>query len=100
MSRTHKTEYHGPDGWHLSARQERKARPAGRIKAIVDAEIAADTEPEHWFDPDADYTELLEELDANRFEADGLGTIVFGEGTSALDGVLTRFGTTGGILVA
>lgn len=38
MARTVKTEYSGPDGWHICARLERQARPAGRLaRTLADA---------------------------------------------------------------
>lgn len=33
MSRTAQRQFHSPDGWHVSKRLERKARPAGRLEA-------------------------------------------------------------------
>jgi hypothetical protein len=42
VARTVKQEWSGPDGWHVGRRLERKARPAGRILDILDAEMAAD----------------------------------------------------------
>lgn len=42
MSRTAKREWSTPDGWHQSKRQERKARPAGRVASIVADELEAE----------------------------------------------------------
>lgn len=41
MARTTKTEWTRPDGWHVSCRLERKARPAGRLRRLVEAELDA-----------------------------------------------------------
>lgn len=44
MSRTVKSE-HRTDGWHIGHMLERKARPAGRILPILDAEVEDGPEP-------------------------------------------------------
>jgi hypothetical protein len=44
MARTVKTEWSKPDGWHISMRLERKARTAGRLVKVIEAELAADEE--------------------------------------------------------
>lgn len=62
MSRTVKTEWSAPDGWHVGRRLERKARPAGRMRAILEAEREAHGEDE----------ELLEEWEAHRAYEDEL----------------------------
>ena len=43
MSRTSKWE-HKTDGWHVWKRLERKARPAGRLKKVVQQEREADND--------------------------------------------------------
>lgn len=47
MSRTSKSEWSRPDGFHLTNRLERQARPGGRLRSVIDFEMAADA-------PDAD----------------------------------------------
>lgn len=42
MSRTAKSEWSRPDGFHLTNRLERQARPAGRLRTVVEFELAAD----------------------------------------------------------
>lgn len=42
MSRTAKTEWSRPDGFHLTNRLERQARSAGRLRSVVEFELAAD----------------------------------------------------------
>ncbi len=44
MSRTTKTEWHHPDGWHVTKRLERKARPAGAIKKAFEEDLAQETD--------------------------------------------------------
>jgi hypothetical protein len=44
MSATCKTEWHRPDGWHLTKRLERQARPAGRDAQVFAADLALDEE--------------------------------------------------------
>ena len=46
MSRTLKREYSNPDGWHVGRRLERRARPAGRMLGILEAEAAAEGDDE------------------------------------------------------
>lgn len=41
MAHTIKWE-HPTDGWHIGHRIERKARPAGRLKAVIEMELALD----------------------------------------------------------
>lgn len=52
MSRTTKTEYSKPDGWHLGHRLERQARPAGRVAALVEAELVAEGDEDDVLDMD------------------------------------------------
>lgn len=42
MSRTSKSEWSRPDGSHMSNRLERQARPGGRLRSVIDFEMAAD----------------------------------------------------------
>jgi hypothetical protein len=44
MSATYKTEWDRPDGWHITKRLERKARPAGRDAQVFEADLALDEE--------------------------------------------------------
>jgi hypothetical protein len=46
MSRTAKTEWHRPDGWHDTQRLARKARPAGRAQVAFVADLALDQDEE------------------------------------------------------
>ena len=39
MSRTVKTEWHSPDGFHIGRRLERKARPAGADKKAFEEDL-------------------------------------------------------------
>lgn len=43
MSRTSKAEWSRPDGFHLTNRLERQARPGGRLRSVIDFELAADS---------------------------------------------------------
>lgn len=45
MSRTSKWE-HKTDSWHENNRMERKARPAGRLKKIIEQEQEQDDDAE------------------------------------------------------
>lgn len=44
MGKTVKAEWSKPDGMHTMHRLERKARPAGRLTAVIDQEMEADAE--------------------------------------------------------
>jgi hypothetical protein len=46
MSRTAKTEWSQPDGWHDTQRLARKARPAGRAAVAFVADLALDQDEE------------------------------------------------------
>lgn len=39
MSRTVKSEWHNPDGFHIGNRLERKARPAGAVKKAFEEDL-------------------------------------------------------------
>lgn len=72
MSRTVKQEWSKPDGWHLTKRLERKARPAGRIKLLAEQDVIdcgwyrvhADTVGPIFFEPVP--AELIAEEDDRR----------------------------------
>lgn len=75
MARTDKQEYSNPDGWHVSNRLARQARPAGRNARAFAADLDLDgpddfeffpPEPVEveapWYDADAAYEAMLARL--------------------------------------